>query len=173
MRRSCISCCRAAGRKRGDGMSDVIKDVLMGKLFGTSGTSSGGGVWVQSGTFVCETQLSHSEKGAPVDDSNGEPDMLFIFRDSEESVKGLGIQETIVEANFHGVDDSVLMYGAPYTSSNPSISQVYLPFVIDGERKPHKLSNGEYCVTSPSSMIGSAFIAGIRYRWLAIGGVSA
>lgn len=43
MRRSCISCCRAAGRKRGDGMSDVIKDVLMGKLFGTSGTSSGGG----------------------------------------------------------------------------------------------------------------------------------
>lgn len=43
MRRSCISCCRAAGRKRGDGMSDVIKDVLMGKLFGGSGTSSGGG----------------------------------------------------------------------------------------------------------------------------------
>lgn len=43
MQRSCISCCRAAGRKRGDGMSDVIKDVLMGKLFGGSGTSSGGG----------------------------------------------------------------------------------------------------------------------------------
>lgn len=43
MRRSCISCCRAAGRKRGDGMADVIRDVLMGKLFGTSGTSSGGG----------------------------------------------------------------------------------------------------------------------------------
>lgn len=67
MQRSCISFCRAAGRKRGDGMSDVIKDVLMGKLFGGSGTSSGGGsgggggVQMATGKYVVaeDTEITH------------------------------------------------------------------------------------------------------------------
>lgn len=148
------------------------KDLVMATLFGggASGGGSSGGMWMQTGTVVFETddRVATNGRGLPIDDSKGEPEMIFLFREANANVTEFSYGDFLNSIAAPNILPHAYCYGRlEYTGD------MYIPNVVDNQYAIYKDATGLYHPIRPGFALSVKVRAGIVYRWIAIGGLSA